>query len=202
MMNYLKKTPHRNMLERELKVVLPLLSGTIIDIGSQNRRYDSLMKTRPIAVDLVANTEKDVLVGDVTKLEFPDAVFDNVVCLEVLEYVGTPEKAASEIHRILRPGGTLVLSVPFMYKTHDDRMRYTENHLRGVFRDFSSVDIRSIGNAYTVILDIIFSAIKHVRFAPLRYLATIFYLPFALFIPNRISRKTRHPSGYVLIAKK
>lgn len=45
-------------------------------------------------------------------LPFPEAHFDGALCLEVLEHLVDPEFAAREIHRTLRPGGALLVSVP------------------------------------------------------------------------------------------
>ncbi len=49
---------------------------------------------------------------DVEKLSFADGTFDLVLCCEVLEHVPHPEKALSELRRVLRPGGVLIASVP------------------------------------------------------------------------------------------
>ena len=45
----------------------------------------------------------------------------SVICLEVLEHVEDPERAAAELARILRPGGVLILGVPFMGTYHGKR---------------------------------------------------------------------------------
>jgi SAM-dependent methyltransferase len=45
----------------------------------------------------------------------------SVICLEVLEHVEDPERAAAELARILRPGGVLILAVPFMGAYHGKR---------------------------------------------------------------------------------
>lgn len=46
------------------------------------------------------------------RLPFEDDSFDAAVCLEVIEHVVDPEEAVREIHRVLAPGGALVVSVP------------------------------------------------------------------------------------------
>lgn len=45
-------------------------------------------------------------------LPFPEAAFDAVVAIEVMEHTRTPYRVLGEIARVLRPGGTLVFSVP------------------------------------------------------------------------------------------
>ncbi len=58
----------------------------------------------------------------------PSDTFDAVLCLEVLEHVEFPQKVMREIHRVLRPGGALVLSVPHLSRIHDapsDYLRFT-----------------------------------------------------------------------------
>lgn len=51
-------------------------------------------------------------VEDVVRLPFADAAFDAVVCSSVLEYVESPPQVLSELARVLRPAGRLIVSVP------------------------------------------------------------------------------------------
>lgn len=51
-------------------------------------------------------------VGDIESLHFPDNFFDAVIAMGVLEYLPDYSVALSELHRILRPGGVLILTVP------------------------------------------------------------------------------------------
>ena len=50
--------------------------------------------------------------ADVTKLPFAEGVFDVVVCSEVLEHVEDSRTAVSELVRVLKPGGDMVVTVP------------------------------------------------------------------------------------------
>ncbi len=50
--------------------------------------------------------------ADVTRLPFPDACFDLVICSEVLEHIPDHDRALKEITRVLKPGRPLVVSVP------------------------------------------------------------------------------------------
>jgi len=50
--------------------------------------------------------------ADITSIPFPNASFNHVICSEVMEHIPDEKKAALELERILKPGGTLALSVP------------------------------------------------------------------------------------------
>jgi SAM-dependent methyltransferase len=50
--------------------------------------------------------------ADATRLPFPDAAFDRVIAAEVLEHIVPDETALGELSRVLRPGGTMAVTVP------------------------------------------------------------------------------------------
>jgi glycosyltransferase involved in cell wall biosynthesis/2-polyprenyl-3-methyl-5-hydroxy-6-metoxy-1,4-benzoquinol methylase len=52
------------------------------------------------------------LVADGYRLPFPSAIFDRLVCMEVLEHVPDPNNLLDECVRVVRPGGILVISCP------------------------------------------------------------------------------------------
>lgn len=65
---------------------------------------------------------------DVEDLSFEAGSFDFVLSAEVLEHVNSPQKAIAEIHRVLRPGGELFLSIPFDFaKTRNSTRARIEN---------------------------------------------------------------------------
>nr|RAW03832.1 SAM-dependent methyltransferase [Aerococcus urinae] len=79
-------------------------------------------------------------VGNALSLPFPDASFDKIICSEVLEHIPDYKQAVSEIERVLKPGGTLAISVPrffpewICWKLSDDYHNEPGGHVR-IFRE-------------------------------------------------------------------
>jgi SAM-dependent methyltransferase len=64
------------------------------------------------AGEVPAGAEADIKQGDALALPFPDAEFDRVVAAEVLEHIPDDTAAIAELARVLRPGGTIAVTVP------------------------------------------------------------------------------------------
>ena len=95
-----------------------------LDVGcGSGNSYARLVVERArsyVGVDVSENAVKAAqaagldarVIGDAAELPFDDESFDVAICVEVLEHLFAPHNAAAEIHRVLRPGGRLVASVP------------------------------------------------------------------------------------------
>lgn len=82
--------------------------------------------------------------GSVEALPFATASVCAVVCIEVLEHVAQPTVAVGEIWRVLKPGGLIIGSTPFLLGIHDppgDYFRYTRNGLLHLFAEFDPVEV-------------------------------------------------------------
>jgi SAM-dependent methyltransferase len=64
------------------------------------------------AGEVPAGAEADIKQGDALSLPFADGEFDRVVAAEVLEHIPDDTAAVAELVRVLRPGGTIAVTVP------------------------------------------------------------------------------------------
>jgi ubiquinone/menaquinone biosynthesis C-methylase UbiE/uncharacterized protein YbaR (Trm112 family) len=77
------------------------------------------------------------VIADATGLPLPDNSVDIVYADQVLEHVFDLHKAASEIQRVLKTGGLVVIGIPFIYPWHGvpyDFTRLTPSGIRALFR--------------------------------------------------------------------
>ena len=155
--------------------------------------------------DIVANGEG---------LPFTAGLFDWVICIEVLEFIVHPEKLISEINRILKPKGKLVLTSPFLYRIHGkpfDLQRFTDEKIKQLLSmHFEIKTLKSQGYFFTVIADFAKCAIAQIKLIALRYAVGLFILPFIplfrFFDQTRWVHQsdflTSFTTGYWLIAQK
>lgn len=92
--------------------------------------------------------------ADLERIPFADACFDTVLCTETLEHVARPARVLAELRRVLKPGGWLALSVPFLQPLHQephDYYRYTPHGLRHLLEEagFQVERIRAAGGFFT-----------------------------------------------------
>jgi SAM-dependent methyltransferase len=112
------KTSLFNYRLRKLRIAKHVpASGRILDIGSGTAPVSPDL-TRTVVADLSEEAMRHVAcesksVQSITAMTFDAASFDCVLCSEVLEHVPDDVQAISELRRVLKPGGVLVVTVPF-----------------------------------------------------------------------------------------
>jgi SAM-dependent methyltransferase len=117
-----------------LAVVEAFPDGIILDCGAGLRPvyYENVVNYEIVDYD----TSDVVGVGE--HLPFHDNSFDAILSLAVLEHVRDPFQCANEICRVLKPGGKLFCSVPFLQPLHGYPHHYfnaTHQGLRRLFED-------------------------------------------------------------------
>ena len=90
------------------------------------------------------------LIGSAYAIPAPDGAADAVISSQVLEHLERPEDALREMARLLRPGGLLFISFPFLYPMHalpHDHLRYTRFYFDAALRrhGFTLVERKTIG---------------------------------------------------------
>jgi SAM-dependent methyltransferase len=147
----------RGQAER-LRAVCRTASGRVLDIGCADQRARSYLPpgSQYIGLDYYATAirwyeTRPQVYGDAAALPFRSAEIDWVLLLDVLEHLPTPDSCLSEIARVLKPGGKLVLQVPFLYPLHDaplDFHRWTLHGLRLLAErfGFAVLDETPLGN--------------------------------------------------------
>ena len=202
----------------------------ILDIGSGNsmmRRVleDVCRAEHYISTDLDP-TDQTAVVCDAQALSFRDASMDLVAAFEVIEHIPDTERFLSEIARVLKPEGYLVLSLPFLYGRHDfqDFYRWTAEGMERVLetQGMKTLVIENRGGTFltitTLLLNYIHSVLSpstqggwrtHGIGKKLFYgFMTILLFPvvvlswFSYGLDLLIDRNSVNPSGFVCIAQK
>ena len=130
----------RRSLYQAIARMAPQLVGRLLDVGCGQKPYQSLFPASEyvgLEIDTPENRARKqadyYYGGDV--FPFPDQYFDGVICNQVLEHVFAPEIFLAEIRRVLKSGGNLLLTVPFVWDEHEqpwDYARYSSFGLKSL----------------------------------------------------------------------
>lgn len=81
---------------------------------------------------------------DGVKIERPDCSVDTVLCTQVLEHAELHIKLLGEIFRVLRPGGQLIATVPFIYEEHEQPYDFRRWTSFGLVQELEEIGFREI----------------------------------------------------------
>jgi SAM-dependent methyltransferase len=148
---------------RDLAPELRRVRGTLVDVGCGAQPYRSLLHptVEYIGIDIAEaeerfgylNADTRYFTGDTWPID--DATADTILATELLEHVVDPPVFMREAHRSLKPGGKLILTVPFAARWHfipHDYWRFTPSSLALLLGEngFESPRIYARGNELTV----------------------------------------------------
>ena len=147
--NWLVLRKRRQLFRRWLSA-LPGSELKVLDIGGRIQPYRVLLGDRCakyVAIDLKASPLVDI-VGRAEQLPLPNTQFDLIFCTQVLQYIPNPRVVIGEIYRVLRPGGFLLLSVPFVFPRDSELeyWRFLPGAIRLLLSAFSSIEVAPEGN--------------------------------------------------------
>jgi ubiquinone/menaquinone biosynthesis C-methylase UbiE len=128
----------------------------VLDVGSGGSSYSRYFPNR-LTVDIDPARQPEI-VADAHALPFAPESFELVLCTEVLEHVKNPSQVISELNRVLKPGGMLLLTTRFVYPIHDaphDYWRFTRYGMLELFKAWEVIELRGETATFSVIAALI-----------------------------------------------
>ena len=149
---------HRYYLEQFLKEVSPEILGHCLEFqeDSYTTRFGGPSVTKLDILHLDNSRPNVTIVADLTKSnDIPDNQFNCIICTHVLHIIFELEKAISELFRILKPGGVLLVAVPHISMSGENThelWRFTPEGLKRILAKAfgaNSVSVKAYGNSLT-----------------------------------------------------
>jgi SAM-dependent methyltransferase len=118
---------HAHIRRRRVLELMPAQLGHVIDVGcgpgvmvdavlARGGTFQGIDLSREMVAEAREGFgDRDGVTfdeGDIEALDVPDGDCDQVICMGVVEYLTAPDRALAEMARILRPGGTAIVTVP------------------------------------------------------------------------------------------
>ena len=166
---------------------LSAMHGSVLDVGCGEMPFRRFLPADAVYTGMDVSyadgfgmsANNGIVYFDGIHIPFPDNSFDNAICTEVLEHAENHIALISEIHRVMKPGATAVITIPFSARLHHlpyDYHRFTKIQLQRLFDRFSEVSITPRGNDIAVIANKII--VVNMRLAKFRW-----RLLFLLMVP-------------------
>lgn len=151
----------RKTLDALLEASKSYYKGVVLDIGGRDRGKFRKPKDKVekwIFADIEAKHNPDIVLDVENMKDIEDESIDVVNATELFEHVENPEKGLKECYRVIKKGGIMILSVPFLYPIHADPydfQRWTESKWKKVLGGigFEIEKFEIMGRYFTVFAD-------------------------------------------------
>ncbi len=155
----------RKGLAKNIRVLSSHISGKVLDVGCGEKPYQPLFQVTEyigLEYDSPENRKKNNadFYYDGQVFPFESNSFDSLVINQVFEHVFNPDDFLQEVLRVLKPGGKLLMTVPFVWDEHEqphDYARYSSFGLKFILEKygFNIVEQRKSVNDFRVIFQLI-----------------------------------------------
>jgi SAM-dependent methyltransferase len=193
------------------------LRGRLIDIGCGVKPYEQLLAKyvdEHFGVDHVESIHDQSNVdlhSTAYSIEVPDESFDCAICTAVLEHLEEPQRAIVECFRVLKPGGTAIYSVPFIWHLHEeprDFFRYSRYGLDYLFRKagFEVVNIEALSGFWFTFGQLLVYNLYRFNRGPLRWFRIVDGCGLAVqaiaYLADRLDKTEQWTWMYMVVARK
>jgi SAM-dependent methyltransferase len=204
---YAGRTIYRFLFDSVIESHIHSLRGSVLDLGANRHspyyRFFS-HEAHVTASNYFVKDGVDTVIDISKKFPLGDGIFDSVLCFNTLYIPADRQAPLSEMRRVLKPGGQLILSMPFIANEMPEPTDYCRLSYQGL-----EYELNKAG----------FSAITVIRFGerctsaayllhPLYFFNTIRLVAYGLallgdkLLPASVKRNHPTPLGYIVIAQK
>lgn len=137
----------RYYVEKFLRENAGSIAGRCLEFGEPRYKSYFPKATRYEITDVVPRPGVNYVCDIHEPRGMPKDHFDAIICTQVFEHLAYPEKAARSLYELMAPGGTLLLTAPFINPVHyvpTDFRRFTPECLDMIIRDAGFV-VESVG---------------------------------------------------------
>ena len=131
---------HRLWQENAAFAAIVPAGALVLDAGAGDAPYKGLFEHARYESADFQKVDKvyapSTYVCDLSSIPVEDARFDYILLNQVLEHLPEPKSVLAELHRVLKPGGKMICTVPLFYEEHEqpyDFFRYTQYGLRHLY---------------------------------------------------------------------
>lgn len=204
--------------DKELKArVRNYVHGRTIDIGCGIKPYKNMLM--PYATDHIGLDHRNPLCdksnvdiyGTAYRIPFRHNSFDSALCTGVLEHLEEPELALIECCRVLKEGGVVIYSVPFIWHLHDeprDFFRYSKYGLKYLFEKagFQIVEIRALSGFWVTFGQLFVYNMYRANRGLLRWFRVVALIGLLIqlvgYLLDRLDRTEQWTWMYMVVARK
>ncbi len=142
----------RKAIYRNIRQYSHNIKGVTLDIGCGSRPYEKLFTVEKyIGMDVQTSghnhsDSKIDIYYDGINFPLENESVDSIVSFEVLEHVFNPDKFLSEANRVLKPGGSALFTVPFIWDEHEQPYDYARYSSFGLVHLFEKAGFRVISS--------------------------------------------------------
>jgi SAM-dependent methyltransferase len=117
-------------LHRRLLRLLPQYGGRVLDVGCGDKPYRTWFGevSEYVGLDVAPGPEVDVAINQGERWPLPNRYYDVLLSTQVIEHVDDLDFALEQMARVIKTGGVIILSFPFLFNLHgapDDYRRFT-----------------------------------------------------------------------------
>lgn len=137
--------PDRILIRKFISSAAAGYHQVVLDLGSgDGKRYRDLIECGQYLTLDIDSSKSPSIVADASAIPLPNSSVDLIICSQLLEHVRNPRSVVSEIHRVLKKHGILILTTPLFNEIHEepnDFFRFTSFGLQELLGDGFEIQV-------------------------------------------------------------